>query len=334
MSKGWDGTAVSNRHGGTAEDMPYGLLIGLGSGLVSALLFYSAARGGPLLRPILLVLTPLPSLVAGFGWGWLPAALGAVGGALVVGLLVNGTMALGYAVALGVPAALAAYLAYLSRPSPGNPALREWYPAGRLMAGMAIYAGALPVLLLPLIGGSYESLRPLMVEVLQQFSRRWMQPGAQLTEQQLAEQTEWALFLLPAGFAVQWLCVCTLNLYLAGRIALASGRLGRDWPDIAALTYPPGFPLLLVLALLAINAAGTLGVIGTSFAGAFLGAYLLAGLALTHFVARQRAPWLVWLVYLGLFFLWPFFMPLVAFAGLLDSTFGLKQRLGSSPPST
>ncbi len=35
--------------------MPYGLLIGLGSGLVSALLFYSAARGGPLLRPILLL---------------------------------------------------------------------------------------------------------------------------------------------------------------------------------------------------------------------------------------------------------------------------------------
>jgi hypothetical protein len=314
--------------------MPYGLLIGLGSGLVSALLFYSAARGGPLLRPMLLILTPLPSLVAGFGWGWATAAVGAATSALVVGLVVNGTIAVGYALAVGAPAALAAYLAYLSRPHPSDPDGREWYPAGRLMAGMAIYAGALPAMLLPLIGGSYESLRPLMVEVLQQFSKRWMQPGAQLTEQQLAEQTDLALFLLPAGFAVQWLTVCTLNLYLAGRIALASGRLGRDWPDIAALAYPPGFPLLLVVALLAASAGGTLGVIGTSFAGAFLCAYLLAGLALAHFVARQRAPWLVWLVYLGLFFLWPFFMPLVALAGLIDSTFRLKQRLGPSPPPT
>ena len=30
----------------------------------------------------------------------------------------------------------------------------------------------------------------------------------------------------------------------AGRIARASGRLGRDWPDLPALAYPPGFPLL------------------------------------------------------------------------------------------
>lgn len=314
--------------------MPNGLLIGLGSGLVSALLFYSAARGGPLLRPFLLFLIPLPTLVAGLGWGWLSAAAGAVAGAVIVAAVVNGTVAIGYFFALGVPVALAAYLAYLSRPDPQDPAKREWYPAGRLMAGMAIYAGALPIMLLPLIGGSYESMRPLMSEVLQQFSKRWLPPGTSLTDQMLAEQTDWALYLLPAGFAVQWLSVCALNLYLAGRIVLASGRLGRDWPDIAALTYPPGFAILLGLALLAANAAGAISTIGTSFAGAFLCAYLLAGLAFTHFVARQRASWLVWLVYLGLIFLWPFVMPAVALAGLLDSTFKLKQRFGLSPPST
>ena len=37
------------------------------------------------------------------------------------------------------------------------------------MAGMAIYAGSLPTLMLPLIGGSYEGLRPILGEVLQQF---------------------------------------------------------------------------------------------------------------------------------------------------------------------
>ena len=51
-SKGWDGgLAVPNRHGGTAEDMPNGIIIGVGSGLVSALLFYSARAGRLLPAP-------------------------------------------------------------------------------------------------------------------------------------------------------------------------------------------------------------------------------------------------------------------------------------------
>ena len=315
--------------------MPTGIIIGLGSGLVSALLFYSAARGVPALRPILLFLIPLPSLVAGLGWGWAAAVAAAVSGAVAVGAIVGGSVVIGYLLALGVPVALAAYLAYLSRPDPADPDAREWYPAGRLMAGMALYAGALPIMLLPLIGGSYEALRPLMGEVLKQFAKRWLPPGTSLPEQALAEQTEWALFLLPAGFAVQWFIVCTVNLYLAGRIVLASGRMVPDWPDLAALAYPPGLAVILGLAVLAAAAGGFPGLIGVSFTGALVGAYLLGGLAFTHFIARRRAPWLTWLVYLGLFFLWPFFMPLVVLAGLLESTLALKQRFGpSSPPLT
>jgi hypothetical protein len=314
--------------------MPNGVIIGVGSGLVSALLFYSAARGGSFLRPLLLLLVPLPSLVAGLGWGWQPAAAGAAAGAVIVAAIVGGTFGFGFLITLGLPVVLAAYLAYLSRPAPLDPTVREWYPAGRLMAGMAIYAGALPMMMLPLIGGTYEALRPVLVEVLQQFAKRWMPPGGRLTDEALAEQTEWALYLLPAGFAVQWLMLCAVNLYLAGRIVQASGRLGRDWPDLAELSYPPGLAVLLGLALLAANAGGTIGTIGTGFVGAFLGAYMLAGLALAHFIGKRKAPWLVWVVYLGLFFFWPFFMPLVVLAGLLESTLELKRRFGLSTPST
>jgi hypothetical protein len=88
--------------------MPTGIIIGLGSGLVSALLFYSAARGGPVLRPVLLFLIPLPSLVAGLGWGWLAAVAAAVSGAIAVGVIVSGSVVIGYLLALGVPVALAA----------------------------------------------------------------------------------------------------------------------------------------------------------------------------------------------------------------------------------
>jgi Predicted membrane protein (DUF2232) len=326
--------AVSNRYRGTAEDMPTGILVGLGSGLVSGLLFYSAAQGGPLLRPLLLLLIPLPSLVAGFGWGWIAAVAAALSSAIVVGILVASGVVIGYSLTVGIPVALASYLAYLSRPHVSDPAKREWYPAGRLLAVMALYAGALPLMLLPLIGGSYESLRPLMKEVLHEFAKRWAPPDAPIPDEVLAQQAEWALYLLPAGLAAQWLALCALNLYLAGRIVLASGLLARDWPDLPGLAYPPILALVFAAALLLTSAGGLVGTAAVGFTGALLTAYLIGGLAFTHFVGKRRAPWLVWAVYLGLFFLWPFFMPVVVGAGLLESTFQLKRRLGLAASST
>jgi len=112
--------------------MPTGIIIGLGSGIVSALLLYSAARGGPMLRSLLLFLVPLPAMVAGLGWGWVAAAAAALAGTILVGLTIGSSIVLGYLFALGLPVALAAYLAYLSRPHPTDPTAREWYPPGRL----------------------------------------------------------------------------------------------------------------------------------------------------------------------------------------------------------
>ena len=302
--------------------------IGIVSGLASAVLFYSAAHGGPLLRPFLLFVAPLPSLVAGFGWGWTTGVVGAVAGAVVAGTLVSGSVALGFLLTLGIPSVIAAYMVSLSRPHASDPNAREWYPAGRLIAGMALYAGALPVLLLPLIGGSYDIMRPAMAEVLQQFSKRWLPPGTSLSDQVLSEQTDWALYLLPAGVAGQWMMACALNIYLAGRIVLASGKLVRNWPDVPALSYPPILAVILGLAMVAANTSGVFAILGTGLFGALLCAYLLAGLAFAHFISRKGAPWLVWVVYLGLLFLWPFFMPAIVLAGLFESTLRIKQRLG------
>ena len=90
-----------------------------------------------------------------------------------------------------------------------------------------------------------------------------------------------------ARLAAYWVAIFALNLYLAGRIARASGRLGRDWPDLPALAYPPGFPLLVALALAASFAPGAIGVAGASFSGALLVAYLIAG-SRAHALHRPR----------------------------------------------
>jgi hypothetical protein len=315
--------------------MPVSFLIGLGGGLASALLFYSAAHGSPLLGTLLLLLTPLPSLLVGLGWGWLPAAAGAAAGALVMGLLASPLFAAGYFLALGLPVALIPYLAYLSRPQPQNPGARQWYPLGRLLAAVSLYGGALPVLVLPLIGGSYEPLRAPMGEFFRVFSARAPELGMKpLDERQIEALTEFVIAALPGALAAYWTAIFALNLYLAGRIVRASGRLARDWPDLATLAYPPWFPLLAALALAAAFAPGMTGVAGTSFTGALLFAYLIAGLALMHAIARGRGQWLLWIVYLGLVAFGPYMGLALTVAGLLEPALKLSRRLGAPPPAT
>jgi Predicted membrane protein (DUF2232) len=315
--------------------MRTGYLVGFGAGVASALLSYSATRGSSALLVILLgLLTPLPSLLVGLGWGWLPAATAAAVGALATGVATDALSAAGYLLTLGVPSVLIAYLAYLNRPNPDGSDAREWYPPGRLMAAMALYAGALPVLFLPLIGGSYEALRNPVGKEFQRLSLRLPELGMKpMTEQQVEAFTDLFITTLPAVLAAYWLIVFTVNAYLAGRIVLASGRLVRDWPDLPAMAYPAGFPLLLMLAVAASYAPGIVGVAGTSFAGALLLAYLVAGLSLTHFIARGRAPWALWFVYAGLILFGPYAAVIITLGGLIDPLFKLKQRLGAHPPS-
>jgi hypothetical protein len=315
--------------------MQVGLFIGFGAGLVSALLSYSAARGSPLLGILLPLLTPLPTLLAGIGWGWLPAAVGAVTGSLVIALAVSAQSAVVYFMVFGLPVAIIAYLAYLSRPDPQDPSRREWYPIGRLLAGISLYGGALPVMALPAVGGSYEFVRAPMSEVLRHLSARAHEFGLKpLTDAQVEALAEFVVVILPATVAAYWVAILAINLYLAGRIARASGQLGRDWPDLPALAYPRGFSLLVALAVAASFASGTLGVAGASFTGALLVAYLIAGLALMHFIARGRTPWILWFVYAGLFLFPPYTAAALMVGGLLEPPLKLRRRFGASPPST
>ena len=315
--------------------MHVGLFIGFGAGLASALLFYSAARGSPLLSILLPLLTPLPTLLAGIGWGWLPAAVGVVAGSLAMAVAVSAPSAVGYFLAFGLPVVVIAYLAYLSRPDPQDPSRREWYPAGRLLAGISLYGGALPVAALPVIGGSYEFVRAPMAEVLRRLSARAPELGFKpLSDAQVEALAEFVVVVLPATLAAYWVAIFAINLYLAGRIARASGQLGRDWPDLPALAYPPGFSLLVALALAASFASGALGVAGASFTGALLVAYLIAGLALMHFIARGRAPWILWFVYAGLVLFPPYAAAALMVGGLLEPALKLRRRFGASPPPT
>ncbi|MEI9902279.1 MAG: hypothetical protein WDN31_21810 [Hyphomicrobium sp.] len=60
-----------------------------------------------------------------------------------------------------------------------------------------------------------------------------------LTPDQVEEVTSLAVLLFPGATAAWLMLSLIFALWLAGRVTLASGRLARPWPDLAAISFPP-----------------------------------------------------------------------------------------------
>jgi hypothetical protein len=308
--------------------MPYRLLIGLGAGLVSAVVFASATTGPVLIRMVLFLLTPLALFLAGLGLGPLAAAAGGLAGTMLV--LVAGSMAgaLVFAAAQAIPVAILTYLASLNRQTSNG--VVEWYPAGRLIIVAAIFAGLFSTLTLFLLGGDVETLRTALRDMLQTFvnSELPKMPDAPtLGPAEIDEATAIALALLPAASAISTMGSLLFNLWLAGRITMASGRLQRPWPDLAAIVYPPVTPLLLAVATGAGFLAGLPGLIAAGFAGPLFLAYVLLGLAVIHFMTRGRSwrPFALWGLYASLFIMNTIASLAIALLGLAEAIWPMRK---------
>jgi Predicted membrane protein (DUF2232) len=320
--------------------MSYRLLIGLGAGLVSAVVFASATTGPVLIRMVLFLLTPLALFLAGLGLGPLAAAAGGLAGTMLV--LVAGSLAgaLVFAAAQAIPVVILTYLASLNRQT--GDGVVEWYPAGRLIIVAAILAGLFSTLTLFLLGGDVETLRTALRDMLQTFvnSELPKMPDAPtLGPAEIDEATAIALALLPAASAISTMGSLLFNLWLAGRITMASGRLQRPWPDLAAIVYPPVTPLLLALATGAGFLAGLPGLIAAGFAGPLFLAYVLLGLAVVHFMTRGRSwrPFALWGLYASLFVMNTIASLAVALLGLAEAIWPMRKIMPppkQPPPPT
>lgn len=318
------------------QTSPLGLVIGLSGGLASAVLFFSAARGSPALSALLLLLTPLPTLIAAIGWGLRAVIVAAGSCALVMAATISAGSSIGTLISLGIPAAMIAYLVPLSRAVGGDPEVREWYPPGRLLVAIAIYGAALPILLLPLAGGSYEDLREPLGELMRRFSR---EASTDLGIPALTDaQREFAVTLmvktLPGFIAGYWTAIFCVNVYLAGRVARASGHLVRDWPDLPGLKLPKDVLVIFGIGMLAMFASGIVSVAGVAVVGSFMFVFFLAGLALMHAIARRRTPALLIATYIALLLAGPYTAAALVLGGITDTAFNLKARFGGERPAT
>jgi len=130
------------------------------------------------------------------------------------------------------------------------------------------------------------------------------------------------------------LIILTFNLWLAGKIAVTSGRLNRPWPDLKATALPPMTLVALCVALAFCFTGGMVAIFAKVVAGALLAAYALTGLAVLHTLtlgSSNRVTWLV-LSYASIIVLlmWPLFI--VGMLGLADALFGFRERFMRTRP--
>ena len=313
--------------------MTFYLLIGAGAGAATALLYLSLAAGS-MLAFMLFYLTPLPLFLAGFGWGTLALGVGGLSSLVIIGVLQGLNVALVFLVTIALPALWLTHLAFISRPAAsaddGAGAL-EWYPAGRLVIWAAVLGASLISFGMILLGPDQDSLRTMLTAMIEALTKGAAAPVSRGDIDRIAGFL--AATVMPAS-AVIWMLTMLGNMWLAGRIARASGRLRRDWPQMAALDYPFYLAPATAAALVASLLPGLIAQLAQPFLAVFVFAHALLGLAVLHTITSKlpARPFLLGAVYAGIALLgWP--VLLVALTGLAEPFLKLRQRPGGAPPT-
>jgi hypothetical protein len=314
------------------------LLIGVGAGAATALLFGSVTSGVGL-SIILFYLAPLPIMIVALGWSHWAGLTAAVAAAAMLGGAFGILFFATFLASVGAPAWWLGYLALLGRPvANGGAAHMEWYPPGRLVLWAAIVGAAVVVGALAMFGGDEATIRHGLRGALDQILR--VQTGAgedaplQFPGVDDADRVvEMLVSVLPAVAAVIAAITLTGNLWLAALVVRLSGRLRRPWPDLAALSFPP-----LATALYGALLAGALlpdlaGLVAGVFAATLTIAFALIGFAVLHTATRHmrgRAVMLSGAYGCVVLLIWP--VVVMTLIGVAETLFGLRVRSSRRGP--
>ncbi len=308
-------------------------ILAIAAGVISAVVFASATTGAFMLRIVLFLLTPLSLYLTGLGLGPVAAAIAAITATAAVLLIANPLAAEVYAISTALPAVFCTRLALLSREVDGE---REWYPIGRVAVTAAIFAAVFAILALLLMGGDIDTLTKMLRTVIESFVKTELAriPGAPaIGPAEIDDITRSTLSSLPWALGLLAMGTILLNLWLAGRITLASGRLQRPWPDLATFSLPSTATFTLLIAIALSFVGGDAGLFAAGVAAPFAMAFALVGLAVVHALTRG-SPWRTFILtalYVGVLFV-PYIGLLLAITGLAETVF--HYRAAGRPPET
>lgn len=298
--------------------------------MVSAALFASAVISAAL-AGLILYLSPLPLFLAGLGWGRNATGLAGLIGTALAAFFLGAPAALVYAATIAAPAIVLVHLILQSRtfPDPDNQAnqIIAWYPIGRIVAAAAVIGGIVATMMVLLLGpdmtryqASIDQMIPVIHDAVGADNEVWTPEVAENLRIILTRA-------LPAVMAIVWLTIALFNMWLAGNIVRAAGYAMRPWPDLHTIEIPNFMVIAFAVSMALSFLPGILGLIGTAFAGAFLLAYLLQGLAVIHFYTQGMTLRVVMLavLYLAILLL-GWVAILIAILGLGEPLFGLRAR--------
>jgi len=314
------------------------VLIGLGAGAATALLFASVVSRSPV-SLLLAQLAPLPILIAALGWSHRVGLVAAFTAAVGLGAILGIYLFPAFLIGVGLPAWWLAYLALLARPtSNGAVGGLEWYPIGRLVIWSALIGTAVVIVSFALNFGTDKEtfqagLRNLFERAIQS------QPGGAdaLARAEMRRATEFWVAAFPPIAAMLATLLNVFNLWLAGRIVSVSGRLQRPWPELSAMTLPPTAPVLLAAAMAGAFLPDMLGILSLALAASLLMAYAILGLAVLHAITRGLASRALALAatYAAIIMFAGLPILLMSMLGLADNAFHIRARFaGKAGPPT
>lgn len=317
------------------------VLIGLGAGAASALLFASVASGA-LISILLFYLAPLPLLIAALGWSHWAALIGALAAAIGLTVALGSYFFFAFLCGVGLPAWWLGYLSLLAQPAAGGePGALEWYPTGRLLLWAAILGTLVIVSALPTLGFDLEtfrgSLRHGFERILhaEQSAAAAGHPNSARTKRLI----DILVVVVPPAAAALSTAAILIDLWLAGRVVRLSGRLGRPWPELAETRLPRRSAMALGIAIAACLLPGIVGMLARVLVATLVIVYAVAGLAVLHAITRgmmSRGLLLGGTYAMLLLFGWPLLV--MTIVGLADAGLDLRARFarkrGPPPPFT
>ena len=309
------------------------VLIGIGAGAATALLFASVASGS-LISVLLFYLAPLPILIAALGWSHWAALVAAVFASIGLAAVFGPLLFAAFLFGIGLPAWWLGYLTLLGRPT-GRPAPddMEWYPVGNLVVWSAILGALIVIAALINFGSGEDGFRAALRSGLERVLKFQTRKGPMPDVNRLVD---FLVLALPPAAAVLTTIVNVLNLWLAGRVVAMSGRLKRPQPDLPSMQFPSYAPLLTGAAIAASFLPGMIGTAGGVLAAAMLMAYAMLGFAVLHHITRGMNARMLMLggAYVSMFVLgWPALVMMLV--GLTDTAIDIRGRVAGrrGPPN-
>lgn len=315
------------------------LLIGLGAGAASALLFASVISGAAF-SFLIANFAQLPIMIAAIGWTPLAGLSAVIIAAAGLAFALGGSIAFAFLIGIALPAWWIGYLALLGRGTDGSNI--EWYPLGRIVVWAALIAAAVTLIGMARYGLDAAQMQAGLRRELE-LALRFLSGTAKDAPLQLPgvanpeRLLDVLALIIPPMKAAALTATSLVNLWLAGLVVRTSGRLRRPWPAIATMAFPAFAPTVLAIAVAMTFLPDLLGLVGGIFTASLVFIYALLGFAVVHAVTigmTARGVVLTGLYLTVVLFGWPFVF--MAALGLLETLASLRARVAArraQPPS-